>query len=237
MSGRLSGMRAVVAVGLAGLFLGAGLWAAPAPTPVPAPTPAPTPTPAADPDMRAASGAVAPGPEEDIRDIRGPKYVMPGWVLPAIIAGAAMLAVASYCLWRWRRGRRARILLPYEIALQRLEQIRDLMQPASAREFSTVVSDIVRSYIERRFEIAVTRRTTEEFLHDLLEAANVSLARHQSLLGEFLHQCDFVKFAGISLTTQNMEALRQSARTFVLATAKPDEVSTVREAHDALPTA
>jgi hypothetical protein len=127
--------------------------------------------------------------------------------------------------------------LPYEIALQRLEQIRDLMQPASAREFSTAVSDIVRSYIEQRFAVAVTRRTTEEFLRDLLETANVSLARHQSLLGEFLHQCDFVKFAGISLTTQNMEALRASARTFVLATAKPDEVSTVREAHDALPTA
>lgn len=235
MSGRFSGMRAVAAVGLAGLFLGAGLWAAPAPAPAPASSPAP----AAHPGMPAASSAtaVAPGPEEDIRDIRGPKYVVPGWVLPAVIAGVAMLAVAFYCLWRWRRGRRARVLLPYEIALQRLEQIRDLMQPASAREFSTAVSDIVRSYIERRFAVAVTRRTTEEFLRDLLETANVSLAQHQSLLGEFLHQCDFVKFAGISLTTQNMEALRQSARTFVLATAKPDEVSTVREAHDALPAA
>jgi hypothetical protein len=228
MSGRLSGMRAVAAAGLAGLFLGAGLWAAPAPAPAADHT-----------DMPAAStaGAVAPGPEEDIRDIRGPKYVVPGWLLPAVIAGVAILAVAVYCLWRWRRGRRARILLPYEIALQRLEQIRDLMQPASAREFSTAVSDIVRSYIERRFEVAVTRRTTEEFLRDLLETTNVSLARHQSLLGEFLHQCDFVKFAGISLTTQNMEALRQSARTFVLATANPQEVSTVPETHDALPAA
>jgi hypothetical protein len=234
MSGRLSGMRAVAAVGLAGLFLGTGLWAAPAPE-----SAAPEPAPAAHPNMAAAStaGAVAPGPEEDIRDIRGPKDVVPGWVLPAVIAGVAMLAVAIYCRWRWRRGRRARILLPYEIALQRLEQIGDLMQPASAREFSTAVSDIVRSYIERQFEVAVTRRTTEEFLRDLLETANVSLARHQSLLGEFLHQCDFVKFAGISLTAQNMEALRQSARTFVLATAKPDQVSPVREAHDALPTA
>jgi hypothetical protein len=235
MSGSVSGMRAVAAAGLAGLSLGAGLWAAPAPVAAPAAVSAP----AAYPDMPAAStaGPVAPGPEEDIRDIRGPKYVVPGWVLPAVIAGVVMLAVAIYCLWRWRRGRRARVLLPYEIALQRLEQIRDLMQPPSAREFSTAVSDIVRSYIERRFEVAVTRRTTEEFLRDLLETANASLARHQSLLGEFLHQCDFVKFAGISLTTQNMEALRQSARTFVLATAKAEEVSTVREAHDALPTA
>jgi hypothetical protein len=218
-------MRAVAAVGLAGVFIGAALWAAPAP--------------AADPDRSAAStpSAAAPVPEEDIRDIRGPKYVAPNWVLPVVIASVAMLALAIYGFWRWRRSPRARILLPYEIALQRLEDIQTLMQPADAREFSTAVSDIVRNYIERQFEVAVTRRTTEEFLRDLLQTANAALARHQGLLGEFLHQCDFVKFAGIALTTQNMETLRQSARTFVLATAKLEEVSTVQEAHDALPTA
>ncbi|MDP9009134.1 MAG: DUF4381 family protein [Pseudomonadota bacterium] len=225
MSGRLSGMRAVAAVGLAGVFMGAALSAAPAP--------------AADPDRSAAStpSAVAQVPEEDIRDIRGPKYVAPNWALPAVIASVVILALAIYGFWRWRRSPRARILLPYEIALQRLEDIRTLMQPAGAREFSTAVSDIVRNYIERQFEVAVTRRTTEEFLRDLLQTANASLARHQALLGEFLHQCDFVKFAGVALTTQNMETLRQSARAFVLATAELEEVSTVQEAHDALPTA
>ena len=131
----------------------------------------------------------------------------------------------------------ARILLPYEMALERLEDIRTLMQPAGAREFSIAVSDIVRGSIEQRFDVAVTRRTTEEFLRDLLQTTHASLARHQSLLGDFLYQCDFVKFAGMSLTLQDMEALRQSARAFVLATAKPEEASTVQEAHDALPAA
>jgi uncharacterized protein DUF4381 len=236
MSGRLSGMRAVTAAGVIGTFLGAGLLAAPAPAPPPTHTPASAS--AAEPDVAAATAsAVASGPEEDIRDIRGPKLLLPAWILPAVIAGVAILVLAVYFFWRWRRNRRARILLPYEIALQRLEEIRTLMQPARAREFSTAVSDIVRSYIEQRFAIGVTRRTTEEFLRDLLEAANSPLARHQSLLGEFLQQCDLVKFAGIALNVQNMEALSQSARAFVLATAKPEEVSAVQEAHDALPTA
>src|SRR5450755_4177478 len=154
--------------------------------------------------------------EEDIRDIRGPRSLTPSWLLPAVVVGAALLATAVYGVWRWRRSRKARVLTAFEMALKRLEDIRSLMQPASAREFSTAVSDIVRSYIEQTFDVIATRRTTEEFLRDLLESSNASLAKHQGLLGEFLQQCDFVKFAALALTLQNMESLRQSARAFVL---------------------
>jgi hypothetical protein len=172
--------------------------------------------------------------EEDIRDIRGPKYVLPDWVLPAVIAGALLVAAVVYGIWRWRRNRRAAPLLPFEIALRRLEDLRSLMRPSQAREFSTAASDVVRWYIEQRFDVTATRRTTEEFLRDLLQSSNASLARHQGLLGDFLYQCDFVKFAAQSLTVQNMETLRQSARTFVLETAKPEESSEDQEARDSV---
>ncbi|HEX3915454.1 MAG TPA: DUF4381 family protein [Steroidobacteraceae bacterium] len=171
----------------------------------------------------------------DIRDIRGPKYVLPYWVPPALILGVVLIAAAIYALWRRRGNRGAPPLLPYEIALNRLEEIRSLMQPSSAREFSTAVSDIIRRYIELRFDVTVTRRTTEEFLRDLLVSSNQSLARHQGLLGDFLHQCDFVKFAALSLTVNNMESLLQSARAFVLTTAKPPETPAAEEARDSLP--
>jgi hypothetical protein len=202
-------MRAAAAVGALGGLLVAGLWAAPA----------------AEAEVPAASSAsaAAPSSEEDIRDIRGPQFVLPAGLLPALIAGVALVALGCYVFWRVRRERRARIPLPYEIALQQLEDLRTLMQPASARQFSTAVSDIVRHYIEQRFEITVTRRTTEEFLRDLLAAEDASLARHQPLLGEFLQQCDFVKFAAMSLTLHNMESLRRSARDFVMATVKPED--------------
>jgi hypothetical protein len=172
---------------------------------------------------------------EDIRDIRGPKYIMPDWVLPALIGGAVLIALSIYGLWRWRRRRAAPVLLPHEIALRRLEDIRALMQPASARDFSTAVSDIVRRYIEQKFDVTATRRTTEEFLRELLESSNASLARHRGLLGEFLQQCDFVKFAALSLTLQNMESLRQSARAFVLTTAEPEEAPSAEKTHDSIP--
>ena len=163
---------------------------------------------------------------EDIRDIRGPKFIFPPWLLPAVIAGVVLLALSALGLRRWlRRRRRPRVLLPFEIALQRLEEMRALMQPEDAREFSIAVSDVVRRYIEERFGVTATHRTTEEFLHDLLESSHAPLARHRALLSEFLQQCDLVKFAGMSLTLQNMESLHHSARAFVLETAQPDEPS------------
>jgi hypothetical protein len=178
--------------------------------------------------MAIRAGVSAAPVAEDIRDIRGAIYVLPEWVLPALIGGAVLIALGFYGLWRWRRNRAVRVLLPYEIALQRLEDIGALMQPARAREFSIAASDIVRLYIEQRFSVTATRRTTEEFLRDLLGSSDAALAEHQGLLGEFLHQCDFVKFAAQSLTQRNMESLRQSARAFVLATANT---------HDSLPAA
>jgi hypothetical protein len=126
-------------------------------------------------------------------------------------------------LWRRLRRRRPRVLLPFENALQRLEEMRSLMQPDAAREFSIAVSDVVRRYIEERFSVTATHRTTEEFLHDLLESSHAPLARHRALLSEFLQACDLVKFAGMSLTLQDMESLHHTARAFVLETAKPDE--------------
>jgi hypothetical protein len=178
--------------------------------------------------MTIGAGLFAAPVAEDIRDIRGPKYLLPEWLLPVLIGGAVLIALGIYGVWRGRRNRVARVLLPYEIALQRLEDIGALMQPARAREFSIAASDIVRLYIEQRFRLTATRRTTEEFLRDLLGSADAALAQHQGLLGEFLHQCDFVKFAAQSLTVQHMESLRESARAFVLATA---------HTHDALSTA
>src|SRR4029077_3696842 len=57
---------------------------------------------------------------EDIRDIRGPKFTLPPWLLPAVIAGAVLLAFGGFRLWRrLRRRRQPRVLLPFEVALPR----------------------------------------------------------------------------------------------------------------------
>ena len=163
----------------------------------------------------------ATAPAEDIRDIRGPKYIFPRWLIAILVAAAVLLAGGGYAIWRWKtRPRPQRPLLPFEIALKRLQEARALMQPNSVREFCIVISDIVRGHTEQTFDVAVTHQTTEEFLHELLGSENASLAAHRNLLAEFLHRCDEAKFAGMSLSTTIMESLHRSARNFVIATAR-----------------
>lgn len=161
--------------------------------------------------------------------------MLPPWLIPALLTGALLLALGAYAVRRWRRRRnRPRPLLPFEISLQRLEEIRRLMDPASAREFSIAVSDIVREYIEVQFRVTATHRTTEEFLRDLLETANAALAAHRGLLAEFLNQCDLAKFAGVSLSRRILESLHASARSFVTESSKPPPASPAHGAPPAL---
>jgi HAMP domain-containing protein len=151
--------------------------------------------------------------------------------LAALILAALLLAIAGVAVWRWRRrSKRVRELSLGEETLQRLENIRPLMQPARAREFGIAASEIVRTYVERRFDVVATQRTTEEFLQSLLADTHTALADHRPLLRGFLEQCDFVKFAGGSLTADGLESLFQSARKFVLETGQPAAVVTVKPA-------
>lgn len=164
-----------------------------------------------------AGGAIAEA-ADDIRDIRGPKAVPGSWIMPAVLVGVLLVALA-YAIWRQRDGAtRPRKLTLSEQTLELLEGTKPLMQPATAREFGIAASEVIRHYIEKRFEVIATQRTTEEFLQTLLQSPNAALARHRSLLAEFLQQCDFVKFAGASLAVTDMEALFRSARGFVLET-------------------
>lgn len=153
---------------------------------------------------------------KDIRDIRGPKPVPGSWIGPAVLAAAILVALCAYVLWRRRHRqiRRPRLTLS-ERTLRRLDGTRPLMHPDTARAFGIAASELIRDYIEKRFNILATQRTSEEFLQALLKTSNEALARHRSLLAEFLHQCDCVKFAGDSVAVPDLESLFRSARRFV----------------------
>ena len=67
-------------------------------------------------------GAVLAEAAEDIRDIRGPKAVPGSWVVPAVLAGAIVVALCAYVVWRRRhRGIQRRPLTLSEQTLERLE--------------------------------------------------------------------------------------------------------------------
>ena len=176
----------------------------------------------AEPAAAPASAASAASAAEDIRDIRGPKTLLErAPVTLLVIAGAAVLLTGGYGVWRWQRSRgRVVVLLPFEFALQRLDATRALMRTETGRQFGGAVSDIVRQYIERQFNVTLTQRTTEEFLQSLMSSDNSPLAPQRPLLAEFLQQSDVIKFAGGSLALGDLEHLLQAARRLVQETAR-----------------
>lgn len=166
----------------------------------------------------------------DIRDIRGPIPLSSAWLWSMWVAGGVTLGLSAIGAWQWnRRRKRVAAQPPFELALERLRAARSLMQPPTVREFSITVSDIVRSYIEERFQVMAAHRTTEEFLHDLLESTDEALTRHRALLVGFLRHCDLAKFAGWSLSAEEMETTYESARIFCVVTGKSDPAERLRD--------
>lgn len=158
-------------------------------------------------------------PEEDILDIRGPIHIEAPFPWLTWSVGAAVAAGLGYGLWVFMR--RPRRKLPYEIALEKLEATRPLMQAESAEPFSLAVSEIVRLFIEQCLPVRAAHRTTNEFLHDLVNLPDSPLAAQREPLAQFLEHCDLAKFARWSLTQEQMEAMLASAGNFVTAIGKP----------------
>ena len=158
---------------------------------------------------------------EDIRGIRGPKAGAAPWAHPQMLAIAVIAVLGcAYLIWRFLQQLGKPPSLSAR-ALRRLEDTRALMSQQTAQAFGICASDVIRDYIEKRFEVVATRQTTEEFLHALLGSSNEALTRHRGSLAEFLQQCDWVKFTGTTLQVSDMESLLQSARRFVLETDAP----------------
>jgi hypothetical protein len=101
-----------------------------------------------------------------------------------------------------------------EDALQALEALFDLVHAGRGRHYAIESSAIIRRYIERRYRIRASQQSTEEFLHEAQHAPELS-GDHQRLLREFLHCCDFLKFARGLASRAELQELHSSAVAFV----------------------
>ena len=170
--------------------------------------------------VAAVLASALPCAAQEAEDIRGPKppvEIPPPppetpwgiWIAAAVLA----LLCAGMLVW-WLRRRKPAAATPEEIARRELSRLRaggDLMD---AGEFAAAVSGVLRSFIERRFGIAAPKRTTEEFLHEVL-AGTHGLADRIDALRAFLRACDAAKFGGGGLDKLEREDLLLKARGFV----------------------
>lgn len=146
------------------------------------------------------------------------------WIL--MILALIGLGVAVYYIVTYLRRQRtndaettipAELLRPAEeIALEKLNIIREqkIWQSGQLKEYHTQITDVVREYIARRFNVSSTEQTSDE----TLRAMRPLLNEHKDLyeqLRKMLSLADLVKFAKWTATPDENEQSLRNAYTFV----------------------
>jgi hypothetical protein len=151
------------------------------------------------------------------RDIKPPLEI-PGawssviWVVLLLIATAVLFIAFRYVKTRRAQARAVPPVPPHVRAKRRLNEAMALI--AHPREFCIAVSDIVRCYLEERFDFRAPERTTEEFLRELQLTDLLTVPQKDSLRG-FLERCDLVKFARYEPAEPELRDLHNAAFSLV----------------------
>lgn len=172
-------------------------------------------------------------PADDIRPIRGAVEIpqpeesnILADIMPYLAGLIVVLLVIGIVLWLKRRAEARRIPNLQHKAIQALEKSKKLISEEHSRDYSIKVSDIVREFIEKRFHLPATQRTTEEFISGLTQNDHLDLGPYRESLQQFLQQSDFGKFSGDALDATVMEHLHDAALQVVQSEAA-DKTNTV----------
>ncbi|MEM7533790.1 MAG: hypothetical protein AAF639_16515 [Chloroflexota bacterium] len=182
--------------------------------------------------------------DETLRDIK-PQATMP---IPAVwpwLVGLALGALLLFTLlgglgwWLYRRYQQRQgqssddnddmpaqpvdLRPAYQIALEELTRIRKLELPVQDRfkEHYTLVTDATRHYLENGFGVTALEATTSEIRRTLRQSDFPVL--HQQTLISLLEEADFVKFAKVTPTEEQADALLMQAYQLVEATRVKEE--------------
>lgn len=157
----------------------------------------------------------------DIVDIEGPVN-MPSQnnliILFSLLIVLLVLAAAFgiFSLTRRKQKIVSALRSAQTIACEQLEalQKKDLIAQGKVKEYYTGISDIVRHYLENKFNLNAPEMTTEEFLLHERNSARLQ-SEHKILLREFLIACDLVKFARYLPAAEESNTVFESAKKFI----------------------
>jgi len=169
--------------------------------------------------------------KEDIRGLKPPIDVSGGyWTYLLILPILALLGTGGFLYYRQRAKGLALPKIPdelqkpaWEVALLELESLRnsDLLEKKQIKRYFIILSDIIRKYIERRYEISALDRTTEEIRGEIKRVKlDQNIGRS---IYDLLSFSDLVKFAKYISSAEETEKSLNDAFNIVNMT-KQEEV-------------
>lgn len=162
-------------------------------------------------------------PSTDIADIKGIFVYGHGisWYLTVLLI-LILLAAAGYFIYLYikkknRKPSQEEIIMsipPKEYAINQLEKLKEenLIEKGQIKEYYDKLSDILRFYVSRVYKIDGMEKTTNELYHLLKNYAPADFNRD---LKQYLITCDFVKFAKVVPSQQDMQDDFTKAKGFV----------------------
>lgn len=146
------------------------------------------------------------------------------WVLLALaIAGVGIGGYYLITFIRKRYSNDSEELKPTEplrpadeVALEKLDAIREekIWQTGQVKEYHTQLTDVIREYIARRFDVSSVEQTSDETLTAMRPLLNDKRELYDQLR-KMLQLADLVKFAKWTATPDENEMSLRSAYTFV----------------------
>lgn len=98
--------------------------------------------------------------------------------------------------------------------LQDLKQVQNFLEKQNFEQFYLQLTETVRRFIEEKFQIKISIKTTEEFLQEMTQYPTLD-PKTQTLLAEFLLRADQVKFADHQPSSKECEEAYQAAKTLI----------------------
>lgn len=150
-----------------------------------------------------------------------PDFIVDYWWVFLIII---VIAAGGIYVFMFRKKKGAdptvvvKLVPPYDEAMQRLEELktRKLWQNGQEKEYYTILTDILRNYIDRRFGINAMEMTSSQIISILRKNKETKAVNEQ--LSQILEMADFVKFAKVRPLPDDNEAAYVKAVNFVAET-------------------
>jgi hypothetical protein len=167
-------------------------------------------------------------PQAEIKDVKDPVKVPLPWLLILlwVVIASAVLGTALL-LWLWFKKTKEKkvvappkIILPAHVvaltALNELEK-KQLWQKGMVKEYHSEITEIIRAYFERKFDLRALELTTTEVNLQLKEKSGAS--NIIDITNDFLNNADLVKFAKFKPENSVNEEMMKQALEIVNRTA------------------
>ena len=156
------------------------------------------------------------------------------WSVVGLLLLVALLYAAKRILAHYGKSfdtifKPAPPLPPHEEAFAALERLRvlHLCQDGKHKLYYSTLTDILRTYIVRRFDVGAMEMTSDEIIEAM---RGVELQQKQSMdLTMILREADLVKFAKAMPESEESEAVMRAAWEFVDATKPVEEIAQEEE--------